>query len=166
MQFLVASWLANGCSSRCPEEAKSGRQRTDMQRQVQAQVHCSVARWCRPGVGTPGGGLKFGALLVEDIEREGTADWGCDAEGKFEPTCLSAVHVPLRSERIRFGVGLAKLNPLGYLECFTAAAFLEPEVLRRRQEVVRLARRWDVVGRLRLFAAGEVPARRVKNGTG
>lgn len=94
---------------------------------------------------------------------------GCDAEGVFGPKSLGAVHAPLRDERIKFEFGLAKFNPLGYLDSFMAS---EREVLRRRhalvevfclvqrdvKEVVKLARRWASVGRLRLSVAQEVPA--------
>lgn len=81
------------------------------------------------------------------------------------------MHLPLREDRIKFGVGPEKLTPLGFFDSFTAAIYLEPEVLRRRQphieapfprqrdvdEVIKLAPRWDAVGRLRRFAPSEVP---------
>lgn len=87
---------------------------------------------------------------------------------------------------MKFGVSAAKFNPLAYLDHFTAAAYLEPEGLRRRQpvveapfpvqrgvsEVFKLARRWDFVERLRspqrrcLRAAGRRSRQRGKTSVG
>ena len=45
------------------------------------------------------------------------------------PPIDSTPHVPLRAERIKFGVTSEFFDPIPHLDYFTAATFLEPEIL-------------------------------------
>ena len=155
-----------GQAAACPPRARVGRALSRAQLQAVARVRLHVSSLVRlPWDGS--GGLKLNALHAE-LLREGRY------EGGFSNEELQGPHVALSADRIKFGVGLEQFDPLPYLDPFTASTYIEPEILRGRappkqapfplqrnvSEVIKLAKRWDAVNRLRLYLASEVPKKR------
>ena len=164
--FAVCSWSSVGQAAACPPRARVGRALSRAQLQAVARVRLHVSSLVRlPWDGS--GGLKLNALHAE-LLREGRY------EGGFSNEELQGPHVALSADRIKFGVGLEQFDPLPYLDPFTASTYIEPEILRGRappkqapfplqrnvSEVIKLAKRWDAVNRLRLYLASEVPKKR------
>jgi hypothetical protein len=162
--FAVSSWSSVGQSSGCPASAREGRALTTAQVAARARVTAFCETLIRlPWTGS--GGVKLDGLHESLI-----------LEGKFSESFarevdLSSPHVPLQADRIKFAVAPEFFDPLPFLDPFTATAYLEPETLRNREprrqapyphqrhaaEVIKLARRWDAVDRLRIYPAHAVP---------
>ena len=171
LMLVTLSYLHLGEKRVCPPAGRTGMPLTASQRAIAQRVHGLAVLMCRPPYLTGGRGqMKLRALLEYLREIAPTP-----AGAKVAPPQALSVK-EFQASRAKFLKRPLHFDPTPWLSIFSAATYIEPDLLRPRtgggsdfwedqppaqrgedSELLSFVREWDRFGKLYLAPASEVP---------